>query len=81
MVTFAERVKELRVRAGLTQEALAERAGLLVFSIRNWEQGHREPRWADFCKLAKALSVCCQDFADVEGVAEAPPKKGKGRKA
>ncbi len=82
MATFAERVRELRTRAGLTQEALAERAGVLVFSIRNWEQGQREPRWADFCKLAKALGACCQDFADVDGLAESPPaKKGKGRKS
>jgi hypothetical protein len=50
-----------------------------VYSIRNWEQGSREPRRADFCKLARALSVCCADFADVEGVAPAPAKKGRGK--
>jgi hypothetical protein len=41
------------------------------------------PLWSAFCKLTKALGVCCQDFADVKGLAEAPPpaKKGKGRKS
>jgi transcriptional regulator with XRE-family HTH domain len=82
MVTFGERLQELRHKAGLSQAGLAERAGVLVYNLRNWEQDHRQPLWSAFCKLAKALGACCEDFADVEGVAEAPPpaKKRKGGK-
>ena len=79
MVTFAERLKDIRLRAGLTQEGLAQAAGVPVFNVRNYEQGQREPSWVAFCKLTKALSVCCADFADVEGLAEAPPRKRKGK--
>lgn len=80
MVMFGERLKELRQGAGLTQEGLAAAAGVPVFNVRNWEQNHREPRWDSFCKLAQALGACCEDFADVEGVAEPlPAKKGKGK--
>ena len=79
MPTFGERLRELRLRAGLTQEGLAQAAGVPVFNVRNYEQGQREPYWSAFCKLATALGACCADFADVDGVAEAP-KKRKGKK-
>lgn len=36
-------VRAVRERMGLTQEAFARRFGFAVGSIRNWEQGHRQP--------------------------------------
>lgn len=36
-------VKALRKRLGLTQAAFAQRYGFEVSSIRNWEQGRRQP--------------------------------------
>jgi DNA-binding XRE family transcriptional regulator len=61
---FADRLKELRTQAGLTQTALAEASGLPVGSIRNYEQGQREPYWAVVSQLAAALGVSCEAFAD-----------------
>ena len=37
-------VRDLRRRARLTQQEFAERLGVPVETIRNWEQGKRAPR-------------------------------------
>jgi putative transcriptional regulator len=37
-------VRDLRRRARLTQQEFAERLGVPVETIRNWEQGKRMPR-------------------------------------
>lgn len=34
----------LRERAGLTQEALAQKLGVTDHTVRNWEKGRAEPR-------------------------------------
>jgi putative transcriptional regulator len=36
-------VKSIRERMGLSQAAFANRFGLSVFALRNWEQGKRRP--------------------------------------
>ncbi len=59
---FAHRLKELRVQAGLTQEALAERASMSKAGVADLEQGRREPGWGTVIALANALGATCQDF-------------------
>ncbi len=36
-------VQAIRKRTGLTQAAFANRIGVPVGTLRNWEQGHRSP--------------------------------------
>jgi putative transcriptional regulator len=36
-------VKSIRERMGLSQAAFANRFGLSIFALRNWEQGKRQP--------------------------------------
>ena len=48
----------------MTQAGLAEASGLPIGSIRNYEQGQREPYWAVVFKLAAALGVSCENFKD-----------------
>ncbi|MDR3283829.1 MAG: helix-turn-helix domain-containing protein [Treponema sp.] len=36
-------VKAIREQMGLSQSAFANRFGLSVFALRNWEQGKRQP--------------------------------------
>jgi transcriptional regulator with XRE-family HTH domain len=86
-MTFAERLRELRKAAGLTQDQLNERSGLPIGTLRNYEQGVRQPLWHVLFKLAKALGVDCTAFADCEDVQadEAAPaapaaKGGKGKR-
>jgi transcriptional regulator with XRE-family HTH domain len=64
MPSFAERLRELRKQAGVTQAQLAERSGIPLGSIRNYEQGQREPYWNVAFRLATALGVSVEAFAD-----------------
>lgn len=48
---------ELRRRAGLTQEELAERAGLTARSIRNLERGQHRPRRRTLTRIRAALEL------------------------
>jgi len=41
---FQPGVRDLRRRAQLTQQQFAEKLGVPVETIRNWEQGKRAPR-------------------------------------
>jgi transcriptional regulator with XRE-family HTH domain len=80
-MTFAERLRDLRGRAGLTQAALAAGSGLSLGAIRNYEQGIREPYWQALFWLAAALGTSCEAFAVCvdQAAAEKPaPKKRKG---
>ena len=54
---FTERLKELRKKAGHTQESLSELLGLSCMTIRRWESGKVTPRMDEIKKLAQALNV------------------------
>lgn len=75
---FAGRLRELREAAGLSQAALAERAGLTREGIAQLETGRRKPAWESVLTLATALDVKCDDFAQ-KPAAAAP--RGPGRPA
>src|ERR1700744_1885616 len=71
---FAEKLRKLRESAGMTQAQLAAASQLPLGSLRNYEQGQREPYWDVVFKLARALGVDCSAFADcVKTATEAPP--------
>lgn len=54
---FGQQIKTLRRIQGITQEALANEAGLTTESISNIERGVFGPRFENIEKLAQALSV------------------------
>jgi class 3 adenylate cyclase/transcriptional regulator with XRE-family HTH domain/tetratricopeptide (TPR) repeat protein len=61
---FGERLRRLRIAAGLTQEALAEQAGLSARGIADLERGARRfPRAATVRRLADALGLSAEDRA------------------
>ena len=62
--TLGQRLQRLRRAAGLTQEQLAERAELPVWSLRNWEHDHRLPGLIAVYKLAKTLGVSMEELAE-----------------
>jgi transcriptional regulator with XRE-family HTH domain len=66
MATFGEKLRELRGKAGLSQSQLAKASGLPVDSIRNYEQGRREPGWRVLFPLARALGVKAEAFERCE---------------
>jgi DNA-binding XRE family transcriptional regulator len=89
---FASRLTELRKRAGLSQPQLAEKSGVPVSTIRQFEQGRREPTYGTLTKLASGLGLSLSAFDPVLGEPPAaagpapgqppqPPKpRGRGRK-
>ncbi len=85
LMPFKELLRQLREKAGLTQQQLADKAGLPVGSLRSHEQGQRAPSWAAVVKLARALGVGADVFSECDEVAreeeeEKPaPKKGKAK--
>jgi transcriptional regulator with XRE-family HTH domain len=83
-MTFAEKLRQLRDVAGLTQEQLAERSGINLWTIRGYEQGRREPNWKGVLCLAKALAVAAEVFAECEesdSNEELAKPRGRPRKA
>jgi membrane protein implicated in regulation of membrane protease activity/DNA-binding XRE family transcriptional regulator len=68
--TFGELLRRHRLAAGLTQEALAERARLSVRAISDLERGlHRNPQRDTAHLLADALQLSPQDRAAFEAAA------------
>ncbi len=72
---FGSRLKRLRKAAGLTQEELAEVAGISVRGLSDLERGViGAPRLETLALLAKALHLSMDDLSDLQG--EAPNRQG-----
>jgi transcriptional regulator with XRE-family HTH domain len=56
LALLGKRVAEVRRKHNLTQEDLAEKAGLTQLAVSFIEQGRRWPRLTTILKLAKALN-------------------------
>jgi len=54
---FAQRLRELRDRAGISQEKLAEKANLHRNTVGIIERGQQIPTLDVICKLAHALDM------------------------
>ncbi len=54
---IGKKLKEIRVRRLLTQEELAEKAGLSPSTVVNIERDQAEPHFRTIRKLAEALDV------------------------
>jgi transcriptional regulator with XRE-family HTH domain len=70
---MGSKLQALREERGLTQVQLAERSGVPLGSLRNYEQGHRQPLLQQAAKLAKALRVSIDAFVPED--APAPKRK------
>jgi transcriptional regulator with XRE-family HTH domain len=75
---FPARLRELRTEAGLTQDQLAEQAGVKRGAIARWESGTREPSWSNVIALADALGVSTEAFRQ-EAAAAPAPQRGRPR--
>lgn len=71
-------LKEAREKAGLSQTDLADRTGLSVRSIQNWEQGHRTPRVQVVLTLAEAVGVKPEQL--LLAIAGQQPRHRKGKR-
>ena len=57
VVYIGEKLKEVRTKRLLTQDELAEKAGVSQSTIANIERNHAEPQFRTIRKLAKALDI------------------------
>jgi transcriptional regulator with XRE-family HTH domain len=71
-------LRTLRHQAGLTQEQLADKSGVSLWTLRGYEIGRREPSWRSLLDLCKALAVDPRVFDPCVPGAE-PPQAIHGR--
>ena len=50
-------VREVRTKRGMTQEAVAQSAGITVAHLSGIERGHANPSWGAVVAIAEALDV------------------------
>ena len=62
LMPYADNLLSLRTPAGLTQEELAERSGLISNTIYRYEAGERGMSFANAVKLANAMNISVADF-------------------
>jgi transcriptional regulator with XRE-family HTH domain len=58
------RLRHWRERAGLTQQALADRCGLSRFQISRWETGDAKPEAGSLNPLVKGLSEALNELSE-----------------
>ena len=63
-------VRSLRDKAGITQKALAERAGTSEAYVSNIEGGRRDARWSTVVRLVLALGADLHQLADAVAESE-----------
>ena len=56
-MTLGERIAAARNRAGLTQLQLAQKLGLQLFQVADWERGAAEPSLEQMAALCRVLDV------------------------
>lgn len=79
-MTFGDLLRKLRERAGVTQAKLAQDAGVPIGTLRNLEQGHRSPSAASLFRLADALGIGADSFAQCEEFSLRARPRRKGAK-
>ena len=57
VVYIGEKLREVRTRRLLTQDELAQKAGVSQSTIANIERDNAEPQFRTIRKLAKALDI------------------------
>jgi transcriptional regulator with XRE-family HTH domain len=73
---LSDRVRELRLNTGFSQEALARKAGITVSALRKIEQGSvPNPQWLTIRAIATALGASLDDLSANQDL---PPAKNVG---
>lgn len=60
-------IKKMRLAVGLSQSKLAEKSGVSIKTIQNWESERRTPRDVyELYKLSVALGCAIEDLIEFE---------------
>jgi transcriptional regulator with XRE-family HTH domain len=83
MATYGERMRELRIKAGLTQEEVARRIDHSLSIVRDWEANRKLPSCHALYKVAEVLGVNCTAFDGCTPPEKKPktPKGGRKKKS
>jgi len=60
---YADRIKSLRVRLGLTQQALAEKLGVSFATVNRWENGQTRPSKLSWGQLRQLEVTMAEEFS------------------
>ena len=66
-ILLGKRVRQLRLQKKLTQEQLAERAGISTSFLGHIERGSRKLSLDSFCRIVRALGCTANDLLPMEG--------------
>ena len=61
-MTLGEKIRTLRKKAGLSQEALAEKLGVSRQAVSKWETGTADPSTSNLLALAKLFGVSAEEL-------------------
>lgn len=59
---FCERLRELRKQSSITQKDIAQRLGIHVVTLQQYERGVREPNIESLLKMAILFNVSLDDL-------------------
>lgn len=65
MKTIGEKIKSARRRKGITQQQLAEKVGVAVSTLANYENNNREPDLKITKRIVEVLNIDSDYFLDV----------------
>lgn len=57
MIKFGDRLKELRIERGITQEEVGKVVNTSKMAVSHWEKGHSEPSIAQLILLTEYFGV------------------------
>jgi transcriptional regulator with XRE-family HTH domain len=63
-------IRQLREERGMTQEALAQEAGVTVGHMSMIERGHSNPTWATVKAISAALDLSMVELAELSASLE-----------
>ena len=66
-MTIGDKIRIMRREQKLTQKQLAGKAGVAEISIRNYENGKRQPKIEQMRKIAFALGLSINSFISTQG--------------
>ena len=64
MNVYAERIRALRLRAGLSQQELGQRLGISAVAVGKWERGQTQPDIRSLTAMADIFGTTIDDLCD-----------------
>lgn len=61
---YAERIRALRIRAGLSQQQLGNQLGVSAVAVGKWERGQTQPDIRSLTRMADIFGTTIDDLCD-----------------